>query len=71
MDGSNIGTTKFVLCPVVDKTPALTAVLYKGEMYLGSFCGRLNTGYICKTGSVGCISPEIDNLVTSFEQDTN
>ncbi|KZC08282.1 Nurim like protein [Dufourea novaeangliae] len=60
--GSNTATTKFVLCPVVDSTPARTAVLYKGQTYLGSSFDNSNTGFMCRTGKVGCISPKTDIL---------
>lgn len=67
-DGSKTATTKFVLCPVVDNTPALTAVLYRGETYLGSFFGSSNTGFMCKTGSDGCISPKVNHLIYYSKQ---
>lgn len=53
--------TKLVLCPVVVKTPALTDVLYKGQMYRVSFSGIFVSGVMYMTGSGGLISPEFTN----------
>ncbi|KAJ8983481.1 hypothetical protein NQ317_014940 [Molorchus minor] len=57
--GNKMGRTKFVLWPVVDSTPALTEVLYKGATYLGSFSGILVFGMNQIAGSGGCFDKSL------------
>lgn len=46
-----------MLCPVVDSTPALTEVLYRGATYLGSYSDILDFGIKQTAGKGGLTSP--------------
>jgi hypothetical protein len=59
--GNKTDIMKLVLCPVVERTPALIEVLYRGQLYRRSFSSNFTVGTSRITGSGGYMSPRIYN----------